>query len=155
MLSKRHTFFNIVVVLLPWLSVLFMGKRNIKRFYPAGIFIVLCELVFQVIGQSRKWWVFYDKPKSFTKDMLPFSFGPYMPMSMWMLRLSYGHFIKFLSLNAVADALFAFPGILILNKIKVANLHRLSKPQFFLYLFSKVPLLYAFQYLFEKKTKEL
>lgn len=154
MLSKRHTFFNIVIVLLPWLSVLFMGKGNIKRFSPAGVFIVLCELLFQVVGQKRNWWKFYDKPKSFAKDMLPFSLGPYMPMSMWLLRLSYGNFKKFLYLNAVADTMFAFLGIPILNKIKVANLHRLSNPQFFLYLFSKVPLLYGVQYLIEKRTEQ-
>jgi hypothetical protein len=152
MTSKRHLAFNIALLLLPWFSVLFLGKRNIKRFSLAGLIIVLCEMITQMIGQKRNWWVFFDKPKSFLRDLLPFSIGPYMPMSMWMLKLSSGNLKKFLLLNAIADGVFAFPGVKILKKLKIADLYRLNGLQFFLYLFSKAFLLYGVQYFVEKRT---
>ena len=152
MLSKRHLAYNVTIILLPWLSVLFLGKRNIKRYSLAGFVIVILEMINQMIGQKRKWWVFYDKPKSFISDVLPFSIGPYIPMSMWMLKLSYGNIKKFLILNAVADGIFAFPFFQILEKIKIVKLHRLNGFQFFLYLFYKAFLLYGVQYFVENKT---
>ncbi|MGJ7922548.1 hypothetical protein [Neobacillus sp. LXY-4] len=151
MTSKRHFTFNVALILLPWLSVLFLGKRNIRRYSLTGSVTVILEMLNQVIGQQRSWWVFYDKPKSFIKDVLPFSIGPYMPIAMWILKLSYGNFIKFLFLNAVADGLFAFPGIKMLKKMKIANLKRLSGSQFFLYLFYKAFIMYGVQYFVEKK----
>lgn len=152
MLSKRHLTFNVALILLPWLSVLFLGKRNIKRYSLAAFVTVIFEMINQMIGQKRKWWVFYDKPNTFISDVLPFSIGPYMPMSMWILKLSYGNIKKFLLLNVVADGMFAFPFIKILKKIKIANLHRLNGFQFFLYLFYKAFLLYGVQYYVENKT---
>lgn len=152
MISKRHLTFNVALILLPWLSVLFLGKSNIKRYSLSGFVVVIFEMLNQMIGQKRKWWMFYDKPKSFIKDVLPFSIGPYMPISMWILKLSYGNIKKFLLLNAIGDGFFAFPGIQILKKIKIANLHRLNGFQFFLYLFYKAFLLYGVQYLVENKS---
>lgn len=152
MVSKRHLTFNAALILLPWLSVLFLGKSNIKRYSLAGGVIVILEMITQIIGQKRKWWVFYDKPTSFIKDELPFSIGPYLPISMWLLKLSYGNIRKFLLLNVIADGLFAFPLIQIFSKMKIVRLHRLNIVQFFLYLFYKAFILYGVQYFVEKKT---
>ncbi len=87
------------------------------------------------------------------KHVFPFAVGPYMPMSMWLLKLSYGNFIKFLLLNAIGNFLFAFPGMQFLKKINIAKLGRLSAIQFFLYLFHKAFFLYGIQYLLEKKKQ--
>ncbi len=150
MISKRHLVFNFVLIFLPWTTVFFLKKYNFKRFSLAGMFIAILELFYQVIGQKRNWWVFYDKPKSFVRDVLPFAIGPYMPISMWLLKLSFGNVKKFLVLNIIADSLFAFPGVQLLKKIKIANLDSLSRIQFFFYLFHKAFILYGVQYLVER-----
>lgn len=150
MLSKRHRLFNISMILFPWLSLLFIGKRSFKRYSFAGVFIVIFEIINHLYGHQRKWWKFYDKPKSFIKDELPFSVGPYMPLSMWLLKLSFGNFKKFVLLNVIADGMFAFIFMDVLKKIKIIRLNRLNRFQFFIYLHYKAYLLYGFQYLFEK-----
>ncbi len=149
--SKRHLVYNAVIILFPWLSLLFLGKRNIKRFFPAALGTVIYEIIHQKIGQKRKYWVFYDKRSSFISNELPFSIGPYVPISMWILKFSYGNFKRFLLFNAVFDGLFAFPLIQFLKKVKIANLYRLNGFQFFLYLFHKAFVLYGLQYLAENK----
>ncbi|MFD2682474.1 hypothetical protein [Bacillus seohaeanensis] len=151
MISKRHWVFNVVIVLIPWLSLLFLGKRNVKRFSLAGLVIVVFEIINHKIGQKRDWWIFYDKRKSFLTNELPFSIGPYMPLSMWLLTFSYGNFKKFWLLNVIVDGLFAFPIIDFLKKLKIIGLHRLNHFQFFLYIHYKAYLLYGVQHWIESK----
>jgi hypothetical protein len=153
MLSKRHSVFNVILIVVPWLSLLFIGKHNLKRFSLAGIVIVLVEIINHKIGQKRKWWIFYDKRKSFLKNELPFSIGPYMPLSMWLLKFSYGNFKKFVLLNVIADGLFAFPIITFIKKMKILRLNKLNNFQFFLYIHYKAYILYGVQYWYENKLK--
>lgn len=68
-------------IIVPWLSLLFIGKRSLKRYSLSGVFIVIFEIINHMYGHKRNWWKFYDKRKSFIKDELPFSVGPYMPFS--------------------------------------------------------------------------
>ncbi|MDQ0157579.1 hypothetical protein [Robertmurraya andreesenii] len=142
--------FNFSIIIIPWLSLLFLGKSHIKRFSFAGIIIVIFEIINHIYGHKRKWWKFYDKRKSFFKDELPFSIGPYMPLSMWILKYSYGNFKKFVLINVISDGLFAFLLIDILKRFKIIRLNRLNHVQFFWYLHYKAYLLYGVQYLYEK-----
>ncbi len=153
MISKRHFLFNLSIIMIPWLSLIFMGKRNLKRYSVAGVFIVFFEILNHLYGHNRKWWKFYDRRKSFLKDELPFSIGPYMPLSMWLLKFSYGNFKKFVLLNVISDGLFAFLLIDVLKKLKIISLNRLNHIQFFTYLHYKAYLLYGVQYLVEKTKR--
>lgn len=150
MITKRHLFFNLAIIILPWLTLLFIGKRSFRRYAFSGVFVVLFEIVNHLYGHKRKWWKFYDKRPSFFKDELPFSIGPYMPLSMWLLKISYGNFPKFVMLNVIADGLFAFFFIDVLKKLKIISLNKLSHVQFFFYLHYKAYLMYGVQYLYEK-----
>ncbi|MEH7116216.1 hypothetical protein V7128_02155 [Neobacillus vireti] len=153
MFARRHRIFNLSIILIPWLSLLFIGKRSFKRYSFAGITIVVFEIINHLYGHKRKWWKFYDKPRLFIKDELPFSIGPYMPFSMWLLKFSYGNFKKFILLNVISDGLFAFLFIDILKKFKIISLNGINHIQFFIYLHYKAYLLYGVQYLVEKLRK--
>ncbi|WML54943.1 hypothetical protein RCG17_10265 [Neobacillus sp. PS3-12] len=150
MATRRHKVFNLSIILIPWLSLLFIGKRSLRRYSLAGIFIVIFEIINHLYGHKRHWWKFYDKRKSFIRDELPFSVGPYMPLSMWILKYSYGNFKKYVLLNVVSDGLFAFLFIDILKKFKIISLNRINHLQFFAYLHYKAYILYGIQYLYEK-----
>lgn len=154
MITKRHLVFNLVILVVPWLSLLFLGRRNVKRYAFAGAFIVVFAILNQLLGHMRKWWKFYEKKVSFLKGELPFSMGPFMPLSMWILKNSYGNFKKFILLNMVADGFFAFPFIELLKRLRIVTLHRLSHIQFFVYLHYKAYLLYGVQWLYEKWRKK-
>jgi hypothetical protein len=150
LITKRHFVFNLSIIIIPWLTLLFIGKQSIKRYSLTGIFIVVFEIFNHIYGHKRKWWKFYEKKHSFLRDELPFSVGPYMPLSMWLLKISYGNFRKFITLNAVADGLFAFFFIDVLKKMKIISLNRINHIQFFFYLHFKAYLMYGFQYLYDR-----
>jgi hypothetical protein len=150
MASRRHVLFNLTIIIIPWLSLLFIGKRNIKRYSLASVIIGIFEIINHMYGHQRKWWEFYDKPKSFIRDELPFDIGPYMPFSMWILKFSYGNFKNFVLLNAFVNGFFAFLFMPLFKKIKIVRLNRLNYFQFFIYIHYKAYILYGVQYLFEK-----
>ncbi|MBP2242974.1 hypothetical protein J2Z40_003556 [Cytobacillus eiseniae] len=150
MASKRHLILNVMLIILPWLSTIFLGKRSFKRFYLSSVVISVFEIINHYFGHQKKWWKFYDKPTNFLRDELPFDIGPYMPVSMWILKFSYGNFKKYVLLNAIVHGLFSFLFMPFLKKIKILHLKRINYFQFFLYIHYKAYILYALQYLIEK-----
>ncbi|KKE80405.1 hypothetical protein NSA56_09860 [Oceanobacillus caeni] len=145
----RYILFNMLLIVIPWLSVIFIGKRSFKRYSISGLIIVIFETINHIIGNKKKWWIFYNKKGSFLTNELPFSIGPYMPASMWILKYTYSNFKKFVIVNIISHGLFAFIFMGILKKIRIVKLHRLNKLQFFCYLHYKAYLLYGLQYLKE------
>jgi len=153
MSNKNQWLLNVPMILLVWLTLPFLGVRNIKKFLPASIFIVIVEILLAQIGKERKWWVFYNK-NSFISVALPFYIGPFLIGSMWILKWTYGNFKRFLSFNAIVDGMFTILMMGLLKKLKLVTLVRFNKIQFFLYLFLKSFLLYGFQYLIEKRNAD-
>jgi hypothetical protein len=150
-LLKRKIIFNIGMLLIPWLSLFLLEKKEVKRYFPAAFIVIILEMVTEKIGQKRKWWIFYANPNTFILNELFFSMGPFLIGSIWILKLTYGNINNFLLLNAATDGIFAFVLTKILDKMKIARLERFSEFQFFIYMFCKVPFLYGAQYLFDKK----
>ncbi|MFE4525612.1 hypothetical protein ACFRCQ_26485 [Cytobacillus firmus] len=150
---KKQWTINIIMILLAWSTIPFLGIRNVKRFLPASILIVILEGINVQFGKKYKWWFFYNNPKLYVSGELPFNIGPHLVGSMWILKLTFGNFKSFILLNAVIDFFFAFPILILMKKLKVAALDKLNNWQFFLYIFYKAPLLYGFQYLLEKEEK--
>jgi hypothetical protein len=142
------------MIIVSWITVFFLGKQNIKRFMPASIFAVVFEAFNVFYAKKRKWWVFYNKPNSYITGEMPFNIGPFIVASMWILKWTYGNFKKYLLLNAGINASFAFIIIRIMDRLKVARLHKISHTQFFLYFFFKAFILYGFQYLVDKVRKK-
>lgn len=153
MASKRHIVFNVLIITIPWISLLFIGKRSLKRYLLSSVLIAIFEIINHMYGRKKKWWKFYDKRKFFIRDELPFDIGLFIPFSIWMLKLSFGNFKKYLLLNAISNGIFAFFFIDILKKLKIVGLNKLTHFQFFLYYHYKTYILYACQYLYEKIKK--
>jgi hypothetical protein len=150
---KNQWLLNIVMILLSLLTIPLLGRRTIKRFFPASILAVLiCSLDAQ-IGKQRRWWSFYNKPQSFIQNEFPFLIGPMLAMSLWTLNWAYGNFKKFIMLNAIGEAIFVFPITKLFTKLKLYRLVQFNEFQFFLYFFYKAFILYGVQYLFEKYKK--
>ncbi|WP_378998920.1 hypothetical protein [Metabacillus niabensis] len=150
---KKQWLLNIFMVLLSWITFPFLGVKNIKRFLPASLIVGVLEIIHASIGKKRKWWVFYNKPNSYLFDELPFNLGPFLFVTFWTLKISFGNFKLFILLNGIAHAFFAYPYSYIAKRIKYYSLVRFSNFQFFIYFFSKSFLLYGLQYFLETKTK--
>ncbi|MFB6466726.1 hypothetical protein ACE38V_07830 [Cytobacillus sp. Hz8] len=150
MTIKIQRLVNIALILLTWLTLPFMGGRNLKRFLPATIIIVLFEIINGMIGKRRHWWFFYNKPQSHLFGEFPYYIGPFFVNSLWILKWTFGNFKKFLLFNAILNFTFAFLISRFSRKIKYWSLDRINEFQFFLYYFYKALILYGVQILFER-----
>ncbi|HZH60132.1 MAG TPA: hypothetical protein VEY70_11270 [Metabacillus sp.] len=59
---KTQWCINIAIVIVSWLSLPLLGRRDIKKYFPASVLIVLLEVFHVQIGKKKKWWIFYNKP---------------------------------------------------------------------------------------------
>lgn len=150
--AKKQMLLNGVMVLLAWSSLFFIGGRNIKRFLPASVLIVIIEAIHVQMGKRRKWWFFYNKPSSYFFNEFPFNIGPFLVGSMWILKWSYGNFKKFLLINTIVDGGFAFIMTNVFKRLRIFTLDRFSKMQLFIYFYFKAFLLYGSQYIYDKKV---
>ncbi|WP_078412685.1 hypothetical protein [Priestia abyssalis] len=150
---KNQWLLNSAMILLSWLTLPLLGRRTIKRFLPSSILAILLCFIDVPIGKKRRWWSFYNKPRSFIQNEFPFLLGPMLAVSLWTLNWTYGNFKKFIILNALFEATFVSPITQLFTKLKLYKLVKLNEFQFFLYFFYKAFFLYGFQYLFEKYKK--
>lgn len=150
---KNKWLFNITMVLVSWLSISFLDRRSIKRFFPAFIFVFLINCIDVPIGKKRRWWYFYNKPNSFVYNEFPFLIGPMLAVALWSLKWTYGNFKKFIMLNAFFQLIFTLLAKSLFPKIKLFKLVRFNAFQFFLYFFYKAFFLYGFQYMIERTKK--
>ncbi|MCU9614521.1 hypothetical protein OEV98_13335 [Caldibacillus lycopersici] len=138
------------MMILPWLTVPFLGKKTIKRFLPASLFMSSVVWVEGHIARNKRWWFFYEKivPKAIGE--FPLIVGVFLIGTLWILRFTYGKFIRFIILNLIVDSFFTFVVVEWFQKLKVATLVRINKIQLSLLFLLKSMLLYGFQFIIEK-----
>lgn len=146
--------FNIAVFIVPWLTVFFIKKKSFFRFLPTATFISLIMILFSTIGKKRKWWVS-------TKTLIPgvpidFSYilGPYFMGTIWILKSTYGNFMKYMMTNAVVDFISAYPISALLKKIGVVKFKKLSYTAWYGLSTLFAVLIYGYQNLIEDSVDQ-
>ncbi|MEH7095367.1 hypothetical protein [Neobacillus vireti] len=147
---KYNKMFLLVLMLVPWLSVPMLGKRNFKRFLPAAFFMMVWIAVESIMAKKRVWWKFYEKLIPNTMGELPFLLGPFMIGSIWILKFTFGNFFRYLIVNLVTDFLFVYPGMYVLKRMGIISLVRMKHYQMGILFMAKSVLMYGFQYMVEK-----
>ncbi|WP_428911937.1 hypothetical protein [Niallia sp. Krafla_26] len=134
-----------IMVLLSWITIPFVGWKNIKRFFPASLFISFILMIESFIGNKRKWWVFHTKMNPNVNGELPFIVGPFLAGSLWVLTFTYGKFTKYTFLNAIFNLTLAYPLSWLFKKLNIYSLERISPFNFFLLMYKNAFLMYGFQ----------
>jgi len=144
--SKTLLFLTMII---PWVTAPLLGKKTLKHYLPAGVFIALMVRLTNVIAKRRKWWWWYGTLHPRLSRVIPFMLGPFFVGSIWILKWTYGKFLRYLALNMFFDGMFTYAMVPILTKFGVASLVRMKKIQL-MYVFMVLTLiLYAFQFLYE------
>ncbi len=55
---KKTNGFIILMTLLPWLTVPFIGAKSLRRFLPSSIFMSLFLIAEGRFAEKKKWWWF-------------------------------------------------------------------------------------------------
>ncbi|MBS4174516.1 hypothetical protein [Bacillus sp. FJAT-49736] len=145
--------FSLATLILPWLTVPFMGKRNFLRFLPVASFVNLILSVFSLISYRKKWWI-TNNPLSPGPIDFTYILGPYFVATLWIFRLTYGKFFKYLTTNAVLDLINAYPMPYIGKKLGVVKFIKMKHTiWYFINVFLAI-VIYGFQYIVEKSIRK-
>jgi hypothetical protein len=150
---KSSKLFLLAILILPWLSLPFLGRHSFKKYFPAAIFICLFTKAIDFFGEKKKWWRFYKGIPPFD-SMNFFNWGPYFVTSLWSLKLTYGKFPLYLLSNMLLQTCFIYLGGLnFVKRFKIFSLSQLTKSQYLAIDLVRALLLYGFQYVYEQSRK--
>lgn len=150
-LTRYEKFVFIIMIVVPWLSAPFLGKKTFKRFTPGAVFICIFVLIESLVAHKRLWWLFHKRLVPKVIGELPLILGPFFIGTLWIMKFTFGNFKRYFLTNFFIDAFFVYINVPILKKLGYASLIRLSKYNFLLIFLFKAVLLYLFQNIFEKK----
>lgn len=153
-MMRNNKMILLVMMILPWLTVPFLGKRTIQRFYPGALFICVWVFFESIIAEKRSWWRMYEKLIPNVIGEMPLIIGPFFVGSLWILKFTFRNFIRYFFLNLIVDILFIYPGIFMLKRLGIASLVRLKPYQMLSIFMSKSVLMYGFQGLMDKLRKK-
>nr|WP_092067466.1 hypothetical protein [Dendrosporobacter quercicolus]NSL46604.1 hypothetical protein [Dendrosporobacter quercicolus DSM 1736]SDL57135.1 hypothetical protein SAMN04488502_101237 [Dendrosporobacter quercicolus] len=94
-------------VILPWLSIFFLKKEDLKRYMPVALFGSLITTFFMEIGISLGWWVPHENIFPLI-NMPPISYSAYLVGIIWIFKFTYGNFLKYLAANVLIDLVLSF-----------------------------------------------
>jgi hypothetical protein len=150
-LTRYEKFVFIIIMIVPWLSAPFFGKKTFKRFTPGALFICIFVVIESLVAHKKLWWLFHKRLVPKVIGELPLIIGPFFIGTLWIMKFTFGNFKRYLLTNFFIDAFFVYIHVPILTKLGYASLIRLRKFNFLLIFLFKAVLLYLFQIIFEKK----
>jgi hypothetical protein len=154
---KNLKLFYIALLILPWLTVPFLGRNSFKKYLPAAIYMGTVTTALDLFGEKKKWWRFYKEIPPL-KSMNIFNWGPYFVSSLWMLKMAYGKFVLYIITNTILHICFIYlGGVKLANYSKIFTLEKLTKFQYLAIDFLRALILYGFQFInnFSQNTKKL
>lgn len=147
---KSSKLFLILMISISWLSLAFVGKKSIKRFLPASLFMAILVKAVNILARKRRWWWWYKTIHPSVSGEFPFVWGSFFVGSLWILKFTYGNLRKYLGLNLIAHSIFTYILEPFLQKSGIASLVRLKKIQLMYVFMVLAIILYGFQHLKEK-----
>lgn len=147
--EKEMKLFSIVMIIIPWLSVLLMDKRSFLRYLPVASFVNLFISVFSVVSNKRRWWV---NKNPFSPGNVDFSYilGPYFVATLWIFKFTYGNFPKYLITNVILNTFNAFPMAAMWEKVGAFKFKKINHVGWYLICIILSIIIYVYQYFVEK-----
>lgn len=144
---RNSKFFYLALLGLPWISILFVGRESFKKYLPAALFMSTFTKSIDLFGEKKKWWRFY-KGVPPLDSMNFFNFGPFLVTSIWMLKFTYGKFLKYLLSNAALHVVFIFlGGVKLADRFNIFTLDKLTKFQYLFIDLLRAFILYGYQFI--------
>lgn len=89
------------MLIVPWLTLFFMKKEDIKRFFPVAVLSALTSVIIHHVGNSLQWWEQIDLNYPF---VIPFYLlGLHPVITMWIFKFTYRKFWLYVVVEAVMN----------------------------------------------------
>lgn len=93
-------------IILPWFTLFFMRREDIKRFMPVGLFSALMSIIVVEVGENLGWFIFGET--AYPLETPAYIFGLNIITTMWLFYFTYGRFWTYLAIDAVLNFGFIY-----------------------------------------------
>lgn len=94
-------------IILPWFTLFFMKKEEIKRYMPVALFGVVIVAIFSELAFALNFWNVKESVFPFY-HVAPLAFGLFPVGILWIYKLTYNRFIYFMALNMLIDFILIY-----------------------------------------------
>lgn len=92
---------------IPWFSLFFMKKEEIKHWMPVAMSAVVLTTIIHDVGTTLGFWATKQSTFPFYQ-MLPYFYGIMPVLTIWVFKFTYGHFGLYFATNTILDIGFNF-----------------------------------------------
>ncbi|MBP2660570.1 MAG: hypothetical protein H6Q69_3602 [Firmicutes bacterium] len=103
-MSNQMILWSLIIV--PWLTLFFMKKEDIKRFTPVGLFSALTSIIVVEVGQTIGLFTYGETSYPLLSPSYIFGLNPVT--TMWLFRFIYGRFWRYLVIDTVLNFGFIY-----------------------------------------------
>jgi hypothetical protein len=95
------------ILVLPWSTLFFMKKEDIKRLMPVALFSALTSVIAVETAESLGWFIYGESTYPLrTASYIIFGLNPVA--TMWLFYFTYGRFWKYLAIDVVLNFGFIY-----------------------------------------------
>ncbi|MCC5466156.1 hypothetical protein [Pelosinus baikalensis] len=95
------------MLFLPWLTLFFMNKEEIKRFMPVALFSALTSVLVVETGESLGWFIYGETTYPLRTSSYHI-FGLNCVTTIWLFHFIYGDFWKYIIIDLVLNFGFIY-----------------------------------------------
>jgi len=95
------------MLVMPWLTLVFMKKDDIKRFMPVALFSAITSILVVEAGENLGWFI-YGEAAYPLRTHSYIIFGLNIVTTMWLFRFIYGRFWIYLVIDTVLNFGFIY-----------------------------------------------
>ncbi|GMA98413.1 hypothetical protein [Pelosinus sp. IPA-1] len=92
------------MLILPWLTLFFMPREEIKRWMPAALFVIVTNTLIVDVGVTWKVWETRENVYPLS-EMISFVYGALPIGAMWILKYTYGRFWSYAIVQIIGSLL--------------------------------------------------
>lgn len=91
---------------IPWLTLLFMKKKDIKRYMPLALMAIVTSFIIYELGITFKWWIVTEM--AYPLQAMPFHLGLFPVLTMWVFKFTFRKLWLYLIVELVLNTGFDF-----------------------------------------------
>jgi hypothetical protein len=95
------------MLFIPWLSLFFMKKEEIKHWMPVAMFALVLTTIIHDVGTTLGFWAIRESTFPFYQ-MMPHYYGTMPVLTIWVFKFTYGRFGMYFVTNTILDIGFSF-----------------------------------------------
>ena len=136
-----------LILIIPWLSLLFMNKHATRRFMPVAILASLLVTIVFEMAYTFNWWTVEKAILPWGHiNSIPLTYGVFLIGTIWIFHFTFDRsFWVYLIVNLLTDAIYSFIILNILIQFGIYELHAVKNFGIFVLMTIISLIIYAYQ----------